>query len=68
MGEFDAISGTDGYYKCGRPAKYITPSDKRTGKKLFVCGYHKVSVDKFQKRIDSAERCIPIGKTGEANR
>lgn len=48
------------YFKCGRPAKYITAKDKLSGRKIYVCGIHKNSVDAFHKRIGSKERCQSI--------
>jgi len=45
------------YYACGRPAKYIAPKDKLSGRKLYVCGIHKNSVDAFHKRINSGKKC-----------
>lgn len=60
MGEYGP-TGPD-YYKCNRPAKYVTPVDKLNKRRLFVCGIHKRSVDDLYKRVNSTERCIPIAK------
>ena len=48
------------YFKCGKPAKYITPKEPLSGKRIFVCGIHKNSVDAFHKRINSNEKCTSI--------
>jgi len=45
------------YFKCGKPAKYISPKDPMNGRQLYLCGIHKNSVDAFHKRINSKERC-----------
>lgn len=45
------------YFKCGKPAKYITPKDKMNPRKMFVCGIHKNSVDKMYENIGSSKRC-----------
>jgi len=48
------------YFPCGKPAKYITPKDKLSGRKIYVCGIHKNSVDAFHKKTGSNKRCKSI--------
>ena len=48
------------YFKCGKPAKYITPKESLSGKQMFVCGIHKNSVDALYERISSDKRCTKI--------
>jgi len=45
------------FYPCGRPAKYITPKDPMKGRKIYVCGIHKNSINAFHKRTGSSKRC-----------
>ena len=57
------------YFKCGKPAKYMTPKDPITNKTGFpVCGLHKNSVDAFFKRIGSNERCKPLQTPAESRK
>lgn len=50
------------FFACGRPAKFIAPKDKLSGRRLYVCGIHKNSVDAFYKRQHSNKRCRKIKK------
>ena len=54
--------GGDSYSKCGRPAKYITPTPPMGGKKNYVCGIHKNEIDSMHRRIGSCQRCKELPK------
>lgn len=55
IGEWDSVSGSGGYGKCSRPAKFRTPV-VRMGVE-FVCGIHARSLDLMYERTGQKIRC-----------
>lgn len=55
----DTSGCVDTYFKCGKPAKFITPNDP-PNKQMNVCGIHKNSVDSMYKKRKDERRCVAI--------
>jgi len=58
VGEWDSVSGSAGYGKCSRPAKFRVPKPEMGVE--YVCGIHARSLNIMFERIGSSKRCQPL--------
>jgi hypothetical protein len=55
VGEYNLVSGSKGYGKCNRPAKFKIPPQMGVE---FVCGIHANSLNKMYERTHQHIRCV----------
>lgn len=58
VGEYDFVSGSAGYGKCSRPAKFVAPEVKMGVR--YVCGIHARSLNLMYERVGKTIRCQPL--------
>ena len=60
IGEWDSVSGSGGYAKCGRLAKFRNPKPSMGIE--YICGIHARSLDAMYKRTRQEIRCQPLSQ------
>ena len=58
IGEYDFVSGSAGYSKCNRPAKFKVPEPSMGIE--FVCGIHARSLNTMYRHIGRNIKCLPL--------